>query len=122
ALDRGVGRVMQALEENGLAENTLVIFTSDNGAAWYVGLEGLNAPFRGWKATFFEGGVRTPLFVRWPARLPAGAQVAGPATHMDIFATAAAAAGAPLMHPIDGVDLAPHLAGQATAPPHQLLF
>lgn len=113
ALDRGVGRVMQALRENGLDENTLVIFTSDNGGAWYVGLPELNRPYRGWKATFFEGGVRTPFFARWPARLPAGARVAGPASHIDIFATAAAAAGAPVSHAIDGENLLPYLAGQA---------
>jgi arylsulfatase A-like enzyme len=122
ALDRGVGRVMQALREQGLDENTLVIFTSDNGGAWYVGLPELNRPFRGWKATFFEGGVRAPFFARWPGRLPAGARVDGPATHMDIFATAAAAAGAPLAHQIDGVDLLPFLRGEARGAPHEVLF
>ncbi len=122
ALDRGVGRVMQALRDNGLDENTLVIFTSDNGGAWYVGLPHLNRPYRGWKATFFEGGIRTPFLARWPARLPAGARVAGPATHIDIFATAAAAAGAPVSHPIDGVNLLPFLAGQSEGAPHEALF
>lgn len=122
ALDRGVGRVMQALRENGLDENTLVIFTSDNGGAWYAGLPELNSPYRGWKATFFEGGIRTPFFVRWPARLPAGARIAGPATHIDIFATAAAAAGAPATRPLDGVNLLPFLSGETTTPPHDVLF
>ena len=122
ALDRGVGAVMQALVDNGLDDNTLVIFTSDNGGAWYVGLPQINAPFRGWKATFFEGGVRTPFFARWPGRLPAGARIDGPATHMDIFATAAAAAGAPLDHAVDGADLLPQLAGAARTPPHDMLF
>ncbi|HYD86446.1 MAG TPA: sulfatase-like hydrolase/transferase [Vitreimonas sp.] len=122
ALDRGVGRVMAALRAQGLDENTLVIFTSDNGGAWYVGLPELNRPFRGWKATFFEGGIRAPFFARWPGRLPAGARASGPVTHMDIFATAAAAAGAPLQREIDGVDLMPHLAGQSRTPPHDVLF
>lgn len=122
ALDRGVGRVMQALRDYGLDENTLVIFTSDNGGAWYVGMPELNRPYRGWKATFFEGGIRTPFFARWPARLPAGARVAGPATHIDIFATAAAAAGAPVSHQIDGANLLPFLAGQSQGAPHQALF
>ena len=121
-LDRGVGRVMQALRENGLDDNTLVIFTSDNGGAWYVGLPHINAPFRGWKATFFEGGVRTPFFARWPGHLPAGAHIEGPATHMDIFATAAAAAGAPIERPVDGVNLLPALSGQSHTPPHDVLF
>lgn len=122
ALDRGVGRVMQALRERGLDENTLVIFTSDNGGAWYAGLPELNSPYRGWKATFFEGGIRTPFFVRWPARLSAGARIAGPATHIDIFATAAAAAGAPATRPLDGVNLLPFLSGEITTPPHDVLF
>lgn len=122
ALDRGVGRVMQALREQGLDENTLVIFTSDNGAAWYVGLPDLNRPFRGWKATFFEGGVRAPFFARWPGHLPAGQRIAGPATHMDIFATAAAAGGAPVTHRIDGVNLLPFMRGEAGGAPHDVLF
>jgi arylsulfatase A-like enzyme len=122
ALDRGVGRVMQTLREQGLDENTLVIFTSDNGGAWYVGLPNINRPYRGWKATFFEGGIRTPFFARWPARLPAGARVEGPATHMDIFATVAAAVGAPASQNLDGVDLLPYLSGQARGAPHQRLF
>ena len=122
ALDRGVGRVMQTLREQGLDENTLVIFTSDNGGAWYVGLPNLNRPFRGWKATFFEGGIRTPFFARWPARLPAGGRIAGPAMHIDIFATAAAAAGAPVTHEIDGVNLLPFLSGEVRTPPHDVLF
>jgi len=122
ALDRGVGRVMTALREQGLDENTLVIFTSDNGGAWYVGLPELNRPFRGWKATFFEGGIRAPFFARWPGHLPAGATASGPVTHMDIFATAVTAAGAPLQPQIDGVDLLPHLRGQSRTPPHDALF
>ncbi|MGD9967962.1 MAG: sulfatase-like hydrolase/transferase [Hyphomonadaceae bacterium] len=112
ALDRGVGRVMQALRDNGLDDNTIVIFVSDNGGAWYTGLADINAPFRGWKSTFFEGGIRTPYFIRWPAGLPRGARIAGPATHMDIFATAAAAAGAPDQPQLDGINLLPYLRGQ----------
>ncbi|MEQ1707258.1 MAG: sulfatase-like hydrolase/transferase [Terricaulis sp.] len=122
ALDRGVGRVMQALRDNGLDENTLVIFTSDNGGAWYVGLPNINRPYRGWKATFFEGGIRAPFFARWPSRLPAGARIAGPATHIDIFATAAAAAGAPVTHQLDGVNLLSFLSGEVRTPPHDVLF
>lgn len=107
ALDRGVGEVLGALRDNGLERNTIVIFTSDNGGANYVGIPGLNRPFRGWKMTFFEGGIRVPLFVKWPARLRRGSLDARPAHHVDVFATAAAAAGAPLPadRPIDGIDL-----------------
>jgi arylsulfatase A-like enzyme len=122
ALDRAIGRVMQTLRDQGLDDNTLVIFTSDNGAAWYVGLPDLNRPYRGWKATFFEGGIRTPFFARWPGHLPAGARIQGPATHMDIFATAAAAGGAPAQPQSDGVNLLPFLRGEAQGAPHQRLF
>ena len=89
ALDRGVGRVLEALRENGLEENTLVIFTSDNGGAGYIGLPDVNRPFRGWKITLFEGGIHVPYFMKWPARIEAGQRFDAPVHHFDIFATAA---------------------------------
>src|SRR5258706_13442868 len=95
ALARGVGPVLDALRANGLEENTLVLFTGDNGGADYIGLPDINKPYRGWKMTFFEGGVHTPFFVKWPARLAPGQRYAGAVAHVDIFATAAGAAGAP---------------------------
>ena len=124
ALDRGVGRVMAALRDNGLEENTLVIFTSDNGGARYLGLPDVNRPYRGFKLSLFEGGIHVPLFMQWPARIPAGAVVDSPVTHLDIFTTAAAAAGAPLPEDreIDGVDLLPHVLGESPEPPHRSLF
>ena len=124
ALDRGVGRVMAALRDNGLKENTLVIFTSDNGGARYLGLPDVNRPYRGWKLTLFEGGIHVPFFMRWPSRIPAGAVVDSPVTHLDIFTTAAAAAGAALPEDreIDGVDLLPHILGESPEPPHRSLF
>jgi uncharacterized sulfatase len=124
ALDRGVGRVLAALEENGLAENTLVFFTSDNGGAHYVGLPELNRPFRGWKITFFEGGIHVPFFLKWPARIPGGQTYAEPVQHFDIFSTAAAAAGVPLPSDrvIDGVDLLPFVRGERSGAPHEALF
>ncbi|MBL9065736.1 MAG: sulfatase-like hydrolase/transferase [Sphingopyxis sp.] len=93
-LDRRIGDVMAKLKEQGIDDNTLVIFTSDNGGAWYNGIERLNAPFRGWKATFFEGGIRTPLFMRWPGGIAPGTERADVTGHLDIFSTIAAAAGA----------------------------
>ncbi|MCX7405277.1 MAG: sulfatase-like hydrolase/transferase, partial [Planctomycetia bacterium] len=63
-LDRNIGRVLEAIREKGLENDTLVIFTSDNGGANYRGFGALNKPYRGWKATFFEGGLRVPFFMR----------------------------------------------------------
>jgi uncharacterized sulfatase len=124
SLDRSVGRILSALEEQGLSENTLVVFTSDNGGAGYIGLPDINRPYRGWKLTLFEGGTHVPFFARWPARIPAGARFAAPVSHLDLFTTFAAAAGAaiPDDRPIDGVDLLPHLRGEAPDTPHPVLF
>ena len=123
-LDRGVGRVLAELKAQGIDENTLVIFTSDNGGAHYVGLDDLNAPYSGWKATFYEGGIRVPFFMRLPKVLPAGLTYAAPISHFDIFATAAGAAGAemPADRKIDGVDVLPFITGQQPGQPHQILF
>ncbi|MEQ1688868.1 MAG: sulfatase-like hydrolase/transferase, partial [Sphingopyxis sp.] len=93
-LDRRIGDLMARLDALGMAENTLVIFTSDNGGASYDGIPDLNLPYRGWKATFFEGGIRAPLFMRWPARIAAGTRRSDVTGHLDVFATIAAAAGA----------------------------
>ncbi len=111
ALDRGIGEVLAALKKNGIDDNTIVIFTSDNGGAWYAGLPDINKPYRGWKATFFEGGIRVPLFVRWPGRIAPGQKPAMPAHHLDVYATAAAAAGAtlPRDRQMDTTNLLPSL-------------
>ena len=116
ALDRNVGHVMSALKENGLDKNTLVIFTSDNGGANYIGLPNINRPYRGWKATFFEGGIHVPFFMRWPAKIAAGSKYNLPIAHTDIFATVAAAAGAPLPtdRVMDGVNVIPFVTGAST--------
>ena len=124
ALDRNVGLVLDALKAHGLEENTLVIFTSDNGGANYVGLPDLNKPFRGWKATFFEGGIHVPFFMKWPGGLPKSVRYEQPVGHVDIFSTAAAAAAAalPTDRVMDGVDLAAFVADPAKGAPHKSLF
>lgn len=123
SLDRGVGRVLDTLKENGLDENTIVIFTSDNGGAGYIGIDDVNKPFRGWKITNFEGGIHVPYFVKWPAKLPAGETYDKPVHHFDIYATAASAAGAEVEHQVDGVDLIPFALGATDeAKPHDTLF
>ena len=123
-LDRNVGRLLQALKDQGLDKNTLVIFTSDNGGAGYIGLPNINKPYRGWKATFFEGGIHSPFFMRWPGQIAAHSSYPYPVGHVDIFATAAGVAGAkvPTDRKIDGVNLLPYLSGKATGRPHQTLY
>lgn len=124
SLDRGIGQVLDALRRNGLEENTLVLFTSDNGGAGYVGLPDLNSPYRGWKITLFEGGIHVPFFAKWPARIAPGTVVTSPVQHFDLYATAAAAGGAPLPTDriVDGVDLLPYATGENSGSPHKALF
>lgn len=124
ALDRSVGRVLEAIERNGLADETVVLFTSDNGGAGYIGLPEVNDPFRGWKITLFEGGIHVPFFMKWPGQIEPGTRVEDPVHHFDFYATAAAAAGVPLPtdRVVDGVDLLPHARGEADSPPHEALF
>lgn len=124
ALDRGIGQVLQALDANGLSQNTVVIFTTDNGGAHYIGLPEINRPWRGWKATFFGGGIRAPTFVRWPGVVAAGGTMDGLSQHIDVAPTIAAIAGAqlPADRVIDGRDLTPFLTGAAQGSPHETLF
>ncbi|MAY40093.1 MULTISPECIES: sulfatase-like hydrolase/transferase [Spongiibacter] len=124
ALDRSVSRVMQSLVDNGIDDNTLVIFTSDNGAPGYLGLPDLNAPFRGWKLSFFEGGVRVPFYLRWPKQLSSGLQYDAPVSHLDVFATVAAAAGIALPQDrvMDSVNLLPYVNADIQGLPHDAIF
>jgi uncharacterized sulfatase len=116
ALDRSVGRIMAKLDEEGLADNTIVVLSSDNGGAGGAGLPAVNAPFRGWKITLFEGGIRVPMFVRWPQRIKPGTRIDTPVTHVDVFPTLAAAADAPLPTDriIDGRSMLPLATGAGT--------
>lgn len=117
AVDRSVSRILDTLEEEGIADNTMVVFTSDNGGAGYIGLPGVNQPFRGWKITMFEGGIRVPLFMKWPAQLPAGTVVETPTAHIDVMPTIAAATGAVIPEgvAIDGVPVLDLAQGQSDA-------
>ena len=92
-LDMLVGELLQKLDEWGIADNTIVLFTSDNGPMvdWFP--DAGTTPFRGEKATTWEGGVRVPMLIRWPARIPAGSVSNGIQDHTDIFTTLAAACG-----------------------------
>jgi arylsulfatase B len=122
ALDDGIGDIMAALEENGLEQNTLVVFLSDNGAG--VADYANNAPLRLGKHTLFEGGVRVPFAMQWPGQIPAGGMYEHPVSSLDIFPTAIAAAGGglPAERSMDGVDLLPFIKGPSNNQPHENLF
>jgi arylsulfatase A-like enzyme len=117
-LDASIGRVLDALNAAGVADNTLVIFTSDNGP-WYGGRTG---GLRGMKGSTYEGGHRVPLIARWPGRIPAGHVNHAPAVMMDVFATILAATETKLSDDrvIDGRSLLPQLTG-AAASAHDVL-
>ncbi|APW44822.1 sulfatase-like hydrolase/transferase [Rhodoferax saidenbachensis] len=125
SIDRSVGRVLQTLKDQGLEENTIVIFASDNGAPGYIGLPDVNKPYRGWKLTMFEGGLRVPYVAKWPGHIAAGTQYQPPISNIDIMPTVLAAAGGtlPTDRPIDGVNLLPYLTAKpATQPPRPLYW
>jgi len=124
SIDRSVGRVLQTLKEQGLDQNTLVIFTSDNGAPGYIGIPDVNRPYRGWKLTFFEGGLRVPYVAKWPGHIAPGTQYAQPITNIDMMPTVVAAAGGkmPTDRPIDGVNLLPFLESKQQTQAARTLF
>jgi arylsulfatase A-like enzyme len=126
SIDRSVGRILDTLEAEGLADNTMIVFTSDNGGAGYIGLDDINAPYRGWKLTLFEGGIRVPMFVSWPGQIPAQSSITAPVAHIDLMPTFAAAGGGtlPVGVEIDGVDILPFARGTAApnTTPHDAIF
>ena len=120
SVDESVGRVMAVLDELRLAENTLLIFASDNGGVGGYQREGINkaredvtdnAPLRNGKGSLYEGGTRVPFLARWPGRIPAGQTREVPTIHVDLLPTLAAAAGAqlPAGQVLDGENLLPLL-------------
>ncbi len=112
AMDQAVGRVLKSLEDQGIADNTIVMFFSDNGATRVYGRGGgNNAPFRGGKAEVYEGGIRVVSLMRWPDRISAASQLDQTMTVMDVFPTLARAAGVPTKneYPFDGIDMTPAL-------------
>ena len=130
-LDWSAGQILDALERNGMAENTIVFFASDNGPwlnlpermlrernkPWHQGTTG---PLRGAKRTTWEGGVRVPAMIRWPGQIQAGVETSEMAASQDIYASLIAAAGGTLPeHEIDGYNLVSWLTGEAERSPRQ---
>jgi arylsulfatase A-like enzyme len=103
--DEGVGQILAALDKRGLARNTLVIFTNDNGGEWLS----RNAPLFHRKGTLWEGGIRVPAIIKWPGHVPVGKTTAQVGITLDLTTTILAAAGAtiPADARFDGVDLVP---------------
>ncbi|EMI57078.1 arylsulfatase B [Rhodopirellula sallentina] len=120
AMDRNIGTILDALDENGFRENTLVIFHSDNGGDPKHG--GNNQPLRGKKFTTWEGGVRVPAIMRWPARLKGGTKYGSVTSYIDILPTLAGAAGIANPTGIDGSNLLPYLEGRQPPPERVLLL
>jgi arylsulfatase A-like enzyme len=113
SIDDSVGRVMATLQELNLDENTVIIFTSDNGGFYNATS---NAPLRGNKGAYYEGGIRVPLIVRWPGVAQPGLVVNEPVTSTDLYPTCLAAAGLPVLpnQHVDGVNLQPVLTGSGS--------
>lgn len=119
-MDDGIGEVLNTLEDLGLRENTLVLFVSDNGGFFPGG----NWILRGFKSDRYEGGIRVPWVVSWPAVLEQNIVFKKPAMHIDILPTVVAAASGKISEerPVDGVNLLPYFKGEKAGSPHEALF
>jgi len=127
-VDRGVGKIRDVLKKNNIDDNTIIIFTSDNGAPGYVGLPDLNKPYRGWKLTHFEGGVHVPYIVSYPKKIPKGKTYDGRVSNLDIFSTVASVAGVDMNRndlkdiAFDGANIISYLSGENEGEPERILF
>ncbi|MCY3620696.1 MAG: sulfatase-like hydrolase/transferase [Gammaproteobacteria bacterium] len=121
SLDDSVGAVVAALEREGLRDDSLIVFLSDNGCAGYVANACSNAPLRGFKRHFHEGGIRVPFIVSWPNALPEGGVFRHMAVSLDLMDTFLAAAGRGEASD-DSVDLKPYLDGTDLGAPHDYLY
>ncbi len=122
SLDDAVGDVTRALQEEGMLDNTLIVFMSDNGAAPAKG--GRNGQYRGGKASTWEGGIRVPAFLHWPQKIPGGQHTQQLISSLDLLPTIASAVGVPVTShlPLDGKDLWELIHLGATEPRQDLHF
>ncbi len=121
AMDRACGKVLDKLEALGLADNTLIVFTNDNGGALQNSAK--NDPLSGVKGTHLEGGIRVPFLIKWPAEFTADTTYAHPISLLDLLPTFVDAGGGSVeLKNIDGVSLLPYLKGEKTDRPHQTLY
>jgi arylsulfatase A-like enzyme len=124
-LDQNVGRILEELRQQDIARDTFVVFLSDNGGQSAPGMSNgsVNAPFRGGKTTVLEGGIRVPMVLRWPARLPTGKTVQAMVSSLDLVPTFLAAAGGVIdpKERLDGSNLLPFLTNEGNLLPHDSL-
>jgi arylsulfatase A-like enzyme len=137
AMDDGVGAVMAALKKKGVADNTLVVFMGDNGTPRGQGIAQPKqkqrgectmsnpGPFNGFKGDTYEGGIRVPMVMNWPGKIPAGKTYGNPVVNLDLTTTFMALNG--VSKPwkgfgFDGVNLMPYLTGEKTDRPHEVLY
>ena len=122
AVDDGVGHILATLKEQGIDDNTLVVFLSDNGGARNNASD--NGELRGHKNDLFEGGVRVPFAARWPNRIPAGVDFHQPVSSLDILATIVVQAKVDISKnkALDGTDLMPYITNEKSGSPHDILF
>ena len=122
SLDENVGRLRSQLESLGLLENTLIVFLNDNGGT--PGGAHSNGALRGHKGSYWEGGIRVPFVVSWPARLPMSGRFDHPVSSLDLMPTFVSASGGSLdaFSEMDGVDLIPYLTGERPGAPHEAIF
>jgi len=125
-MDAHIGRILERLDELGLAENTLVVFTSDNGPTYTGGVDAAyfesTAGLRGLKGSVYEGGIRVPFIARWPGRIAPGSTSDQVSAFWDMMPTFADVVGVPAPDDTDGVSLLPALVGEVTAPRHEYLY
>ena len=105
SLDEGIGRLLSTLEAEGIADRTIVVFTSDNGGLMQPGHSTVNVPLRVGKGSAYEGGIRVPLIIKWPGVTPAGSVCHEPVLSIDFFPTYLEAAAAPRRDDVDGRSL-----------------
>src|SRR5262249_41585168 len=120
SLDADVGRLLQALRKAGVENDTLVFFTSDNGAPNFAGLEIFHStgPLRGAKGDAYEGGIRAPMIARWPGKIRPGSRSDQVWAFWDFLPTAAEIAGATPPAGLDGISIAPTLTGKKQTEQH----
>ncbi len=123
AMDRACGKILDKLDELDLSNQTIVIFTNDNGGPSDRNAS-VNFPLSGTKSNHLEGGIRVPFLMRWPEKIPAKMEYNFPVSTLDLLPTFFAAAGGNLdsLNNIDGVNLLPYILGESPEPPHPVLF